>query len=101
MLCTPVLITLSVTKGPYFLGPELCLVDVHFAPFAIRLSRVLTPFRQWTDAAPGTRWQQWIAAIERNPHVVATTSAHDLYAETFDALLASSRRLHADPGGAS
>ncbi|KAK5987634.1 hypothetical protein PT974_11766 [Cladobotryum mycophilum] len=73
--------------GPYFLGSSLSLVDIHFAPFALRLSRVIRPHRGWVDAAPGTRWQRWLDALERNPHVVATTSTEDMYLDTADLLL--------------
>ncbi len=65
----------------------MCLVDVHFAPFAIRLSRILAPLQQWTDVPSSTRWQQWIAAIEQNPHVQATTSSADMYTETVGLLV--------------
>ncbi|OAQ91558.1 glutathione transferase [Purpureocillium lilacinum] len=68
--------------GPYFLGSSLSLVDVHFAPFALRLSRVLGPLRGWADPVPGTRWQRWLDALERDPHVTATTSLDELYADT-------------------
>jgi len=71
----------------------MCLVDVHFAPFAIRLSRILTPFRQWTDIPSGTRWQQWLRAISINPHVQVTTSTADLYTDTIEALLNSRATL--------
>ena len=82
-------------QGPYFLGPGLCLVDIHFAPFAIRLSSILKPLREWTDAAPGTRWQQWVDALENNHHVQATTSNRELYIETMELLL-NSRQVHGD-----
>ncbi|KGQ03049.1 hypothetical protein BBAD15_g11741 [Beauveria bassiana D1-5] len=37
--------------GPYFLGPMLSLVDVHLAPFALRLRTILHPRRGWPDPA--------------------------------------------------
>lgn len=73
---------LTHAQGPFFLGASLGLVDVHFAPFALRLSRVLRPLRGWADPVPGTRWQRWLDALERDAHVVATTSLAELYAET-------------------
>lgn len=72
--------------GPFFLGTQLCMVDVHFAPFALRLGRVLKPARGWTDPRPGTRWQRWLDALEREPHVRATMSGDELYAETVELL---------------
>ncbi|KAJ6445606.1 glutathione transferase [Purpureocillium lavendulum] len=69
-------------RGPYFLGSSLSLVDVHFAPFALRLSRVLRPLRGWADPVPGTRWQRWLDALESDRHVGATTSLDDVYTET-------------------
>lgn len=33
---------------------------------------------------PGTRWQQWVEALENNPHIQATTSNKELYMETVD-----------------
>ncbi|ORY62305.1 uncharacterized protein BCR38DRAFT_438112 [Pseudomassariella vexata] len=76
-------------RGPYFLGGDLCLVDIHFAPFVLRLSRMLSELRSWSDPMPGTRWHQWVEALEQNPHVQATTSTKDLYLETFDLFLKS------------
>jgi glutathione S-transferase len=74
-------------RGPYFLGADLCLVDIHFAPFVLRLSRIPKDFRNWSDPEPGTRWHQWATAIEQNPHIQATTSLKDLYTESYDIFL--------------
>ncbi|KAH7026539.1 uncharacterized protein B0I36DRAFT_247925 [Microdochium trichocladiopsis] len=71
-------------RGPYFLGTDMCLVDIHFAPFAIRLSRLFRDRTMWLDPMPGTRWHQWANALEHNPHVQATLSNNELYTETFD-----------------
>ncbi|KAI0484771.1 hypothetical protein GGR56DRAFT_680500 [Xylariaceae sp. FL0804] len=71
-------------RGPYFLGGDLCLVDIHFAPFALRMSRILRDLRGWRDPLPGTRWQHWSDALERNPHVQSTTSSRELYLETLE-----------------
>ncbi|KAI8629099.1 hypothetical protein F5Y19DRAFT_475660 [Xylariaceae sp. FL1651] len=76
-------------RGPYFLGGDLCLVDIHLAPFVLRMSRILREFRNWRDPMPGTRWQQWSDALEQNPHVQATTSQEELYVETIDLFLKS------------
>ncbi|KAI1375553.1 hypothetical protein F4677DRAFT_421641 [Hypoxylon crocopeplum] len=85
-------------RGPYFLGGDLCLVDIHFAPFVLRMSRILRELRNWGDPMPGTRWQQWADALEHNPHVQATTSQKELYLETLDLFL-NSRQPHGDHYG--
>ena len=76
----------SIKQGPYFLGDHMCLVDVHLAPFALRLSR-LTPFRDFPPPTPHARWKAWLAALEQNPHVRSTTSAHGLYTQTTEDLI--------------
>ncbi|KAI1365619.1 hypothetical protein F5Y08DRAFT_172821 [Xylaria arbuscula] len=76
-------------QGPYFLGGDLCLVDIHLAPFVVRMSRILREFRNWQDPLPGTRWRQWSDALEQNPHVQATTSLDELYVETLDSFIRS------------
>jgi glutathione S-transferase len=70
--------------GPFFLGSQLSFVDVQFAPWMIRLSRVLKPFRGWQDPAPGSRWARWLEAIENNDHVKNTTSTDDLYRDSYE-----------------
>lgn len=76
-------------RGPYFLGAALSLVDVHLAPWALRLRTILHPRRGWPAAAPASasRWARWLDALERDAHVKATTSADDLYADTADMLI--------------
>jgi glutathione S-transferase len=80
-------------QGPFFLGSTLCLVDIHFAPFAIRLSRILKPSRGWADPVPGSRWQRWLEALEDNAHIQATASSKELYNETADLLAQHSSSL--------
>jgi glutathione S-transferase len=70
--------------GPYFLGQHMTLVDVDFAPWMIRLSRVLTPYRGWPAPEPGSRWGAWIDAIENTEAVRATTSTDDLYLDSYE-----------------
>ncbi|KAI9890384.1 MAG: hypothetical protein M1814_004170 [Vezdaea aestivalis] len=70
--------------GPFFLGPVLSLVDVVFAPWMLRLSRVLKPYRGWPDPEIGSRWGAWVNAIESNEHVRATTSTDDLYLDSYE-----------------
>ncbi|KAK2001763.1 glutathione S-transferase domain-containing protein [Colletotrichum falcatum] len=81
-------------EGPFFLGSSLSLVDVHFAPFAVRLSRILQPRCGWTAPTPGLRWARWLDALESNVHVKATTSGRDVYVETIESL-----QIALDPEG--
>ncbi|KAI9768336.1 MAG: Glutathione S-transferase U1 [Geoglossum simile] len=71
-------------SGPYFLGPNMTFVDVQFAPWVLRLSRVLKPYRGWPDPEEGSRWGLWVEAIEGNEAVKATTSTDDLYLDSYE-----------------
>jgi hypothetical protein len=64
----------------------MCLVDVHLAPFALRLSR-MTPFGGLVPPTPESRWNQWLNALEQNPHVRGTTSSNVLYKQSMDDLV--------------
>ncbi|KAG9232080.1 hypothetical protein BJ875DRAFT_96377 [Amylocarpus encephaloides] len=70
--------------GPYFLGNHLSYVDIHFAPWMIRLPRVLKQYRQWQDPQPNSRWAVWMHAIENNDHIKNTTSGDDLYRDSYE-----------------
>lgn len=61
-------------------------MDIHLAPFALRLSRLLQPLHGWTDPNVGVRWQRWLEAFEGNGHIKATTSSRELYKETAELL---------------
>ena len=71
-------------SGPFFLGPHISFVDVQFAPWIIRLKRVLTPYRDWPAPEPGSRWARWVDAIEANEGVRSTTSTDDLYVDSYE-----------------
>lgn len=71
-------------KGPFFMGPQMSLVDIQAAPWIIRLRRVLKPYRGWPDAEEGTRLASWVNAIETNQHVQATTSTDELYHDSYE-----------------
>lgn len=73
----------SHVHGPFFLGPRISFVDIHFAPWMLRLSRVLKPYRGWPDPEAGSRWAAWVEAVENNDHVMATTSSDDLYLDSY------------------
>jgi glutathione S-transferase len=71
-------------QGPFFLGPQLSYVDIQFAPWMIRFSRVLRPYRGWPTPLPGSRWERWMDAVENNEHVKATTSLDELYIDSYE-----------------
>ncbi|KAJ5496122.1 hypothetical protein N7539_001238 [Penicillium diatomitis] len=77
------LIKAADAKGPFFLGPDISFVDVQAAPWVIRLRRVMKPYRGWPDAEDGTRWAEWVNAIDSNKHVQATTSTDELYLDSY------------------
>ncbi|KPM38124.1 hypothetical protein AK830_g8448 [Neonectria ditissima] len=72
--------------GPFFLGETLSLVDIHFAPFALRLPRILASLRGWPPSVPGSRLARWSEALEADANVRATTSGSDLYIESIESL---------------
>ena len=71
-------------QGPFFLGPHMSYVDVQFAPWMIRFSRVLKHYRAWPDPTPGSRWGRWLEAVENNEHVKNTTSLDELYIDSYE-----------------
>jgi glutathione S-transferase len=71
-------------QGPFFFGPQLSFVDISFAPWMLRFSRVMKPYRSWPDPSPGSRWGRWIDAIENNEHVRNTTSSDELYIDSYE-----------------
>jgi glutathione S-transferase len=70
--------------GPFFLGVRLSYVDCHFAPWVLRLTRILKKFREWPDPEPGSRWARWVEAIETHDFVRNTTSDDALYEESYE-----------------
>ncbi|KAI9800081.1 MAG: hypothetical protein M1825_004263 [Sarcosagium campestre] len=78
------LIHAADSEGPFFLGPNLTFVDVQIAPWTLRLSRVLKPYRGWPDAEAGSRWSKWIEAIEAAEPIKATTSTDELYLDSYE-----------------
>ncbi|TLD34864.1 hypothetical protein E2P81_ATG05029 [Venturia nashicola] len=71
-------------EGPFFLGSTLGFVDVQFAPWVVRLNKVLKPYRGWPDPDPGSRFGKWVKAIEDDEFVKATTSTDELYLESYE-----------------
>jgi hypothetical protein len=70
----------------------MSLVDVHLAPFALRLSR-LAPFRGLNLSTLPTRWKVWLDALEQNPHVRSTMSTDALYSQSIDDLVKGFRGI--------
>jgi hypothetical protein len=71
-------------EGPFFLGSTLGFVDIQFAPWVVRLNRVLKPYRGWPEPERGSRWARWIEAIEGDEFVRATTSGDELYLDSYE-----------------
>ncbi|KKZ61892.1 hypothetical protein EMCG_03591 [[Emmonsia] crescens] len=78
------LVNASHVHGPFFLGPAISFVDIQFAPWMLRLSRVLKPYRGWPDPERGSRWEAWVEAVECDERVRATTSADELYLDSYE-----------------
>ncbi|GAB7364414.1 hypothetical protein MBLNU230_g4956t1 [Neophaeotheca triangularis] len=70
--------------GPFFLGSEMSFVDVQFAPWIVRMEKVLKPYRGWPDPEPGSRWEKWVRAVEANEAVKRTTSTDELYLDSYE-----------------
>ncbi|KAK6380943.1 hypothetical protein LTS17_005144 [Exophiala oligosperma] len=73
------LVNASHVTGPFFLGNEIGFVDVMFAPWIIRLSRVLSYYRNFPRPEVGTRWRMWVDAIEHDERVKRTVSDENSY----------------------
>lgn len=73
------LVNASHATGPFFLGNEIGFVDVVFAPWIIRLSRVLSYYRNFPRPEVGTRWRQWVDAIESDERIRRTISDENSY----------------------
>ena len=78
------LVSAANPQGPFFLGPNLSFVDVQIAPWILRLSRALKPYRGWPDPEAGSRWATWVKAIEDNEHIKATVSTDELYLDSYE-----------------
>ncbi|CAL8471991.1 g11533 [Coccomyxa elongata] len=71
--------------GPFFLGPELSMVDVVFAPFLERIAASILYYKGFTVRGEG-RWKnldRWFEAMEARPAYMGTrsdyfTHVHDL-----------------------
>ena len=77
------LVNASHVTGPFFLGATISFIDVMFAPWIIRLSRVLKYYRQWPDPEVGTRWETWVQAVEGDERVRRTVSEEGEYQRVY------------------
>jgi len=71
-------------QGPFFLGSQLSYVDIQFAPWMLRLTKVMKHYRGWPDPVLNSRWGRWLDAVENNEHVKNTTSLDDLYIDSYE-----------------
>jgi len=71
-------------QGPFFSGPVISYVDISVAPWFLRLSRVLQPYRGWSRAGSSSRLGLWLDALEANEAVRNTTSDDRLYLESYE-----------------
>jgi hypothetical protein len=78
------LVAAAAEPGPFFLGARMSFVDVQLAPWLLRLSRVLAPYRAWPPPEEGSRWARWVEAVEADVDVRATTSGDELYLDSYE-----------------
>lgn len=78
------LVNASHQTGPFFLGDQISFVDVAFAPWIIRLSRVLSYYRNFPRPEVGTRWRKWVDAVEADERVRATVSEEGSYHNVYE-----------------
>ena len=71
-------------EGPFFAGKEMGMVDVQLAPWLLRFSRVLKPYRGWPDPEEGSRWGKWVDAVEREEAVKRTVSGPEVYIDSYE-----------------
>jgi glutathione S-transferase len=92
------LVNAADADGPFFAGKELGFVDVFLAPWMLRLSRVLGPYRGWPAPDPNSRWAKWLHALENEPAVRATTSTNELYLDSYERYAGEFERWPASRG---
>jgi len=74
---------LGKTKGPYFLGQELCTADVIFTPYIERMAASLYYYKGYDIKSQNPNIQKWFEAMETRETYLGTqsdyhTHAHDL-----------------------
>jgi len=78
------LVDASHPQGPFFCGSTLSYVDVSVAPWFLRLSRVLHPYRGWPLADKNSRLGKWLDALESNEATKNTISDDVLYLDSYE-----------------
>ncbi|KAK6531455.1 hypothetical protein TWF281_008259 [Arthrobotrys megalospora] len=71
-------------EGPFFAGTKPSFVDVMVAPWILRCPRVLQPYRGWQPPPADSRFGRFIAALEGEDSVRATTSDDELYLDSYE-----------------
>lgn len=67
------------SEGPFFLGPQLGLVDISYIPWALRFY-VLKAYRDFEVPKEGPEWirfDKWFEACRQHPSVKATLADED------------------------
>jgi len=78
------LVDVAHPTGPFFLGSTMTYVDVAVAPWFLRFSRVLEPYRGWPPSDKDSRLGRWIEAMEADEAVKNTTSDDVLYLDSYE-----------------
>ncbi|KAJ6259023.1 thioredoxin-like protein [Drechslerella dactyloides] len=65
-------------------GSTISFVDVNVAPWILRCSRVLQPYRGWQPPSEDSRFGRFIAALEGHAGIKATTSGDELYLDSYE-----------------
>lgn len=79
-----ILLDAADSEGPFFTGTKVSFVDVMVAPWVLRCSRVLQPYRGWQQPPEGSRLWRFISALENEESIVATISGDELYLDSYE-----------------
>jgi len=74
------------SEGPFFLGDRLGLVDIAYAPWALRLY-ILKKYRGFEIPKEGAEWERfrsWLRACQGHPSVQATVQDEDKLSSTYE-----------------
>lgn len=69
---------LSKSSGPYWLGPDVSLVDLSFFPHVDRFSAI-EHFRDFTIPASCPKLKAWRETMRARPSVIATSASPEVY----------------------
>lgn len=85
-------------SGPYFFGSALGVVDIAFAPFALRIKRLLSHYMGFElpqNGEPWRRFDAWWRTIESHPAFIGTMPER----RTYDARLLAFYSVYDQGGG--